>query len=93
MHRAALPWRTEITRRLILEKNASFITVEGDWPTWMWANQEIAVLAQWLREHNRSRLAEKQVGFYGLDIYSLWDSMEAAVRYRASVEYARRPAL
>src|SRR5687768_8848462 len=25
-------WRTEITRRLIAEKNFSFIAVEGDWP-------------------------------------------------------------
>lgn len=25
-------WRSEISKRLILEKNFSFIAVEGDWP-------------------------------------------------------------
>ena len=25
------------------------------WPTWMWANEEIAELADWLKDHNRGR--------------------------------------
>src|SRR4028118_1869917 len=33
------------------------------WPTWMWANWEVAALAEWLREYNRSLPAEKKVGF------------------------------
>lgn len=51
------------------------------WPTWMWANWETAALAEWLREHNQHISIEKKVGFYGLDVYSLWDSMEAMVTY------------
>lgn len=51
------------------------------WPTWMWANEEVAELAEWMREHNLRRAPEARVGFYGLDVYSLWDSMEAVVRY------------
>jgi erythromycin esterase-like protein len=51
------------------------------WPTWMWANWEIAALAEWLREHNRSLPLDKKVGFYGLDVYSLWDSMKAMMDY------------
>lgn len=51
------------------------------WPTWMWANWEIAALAEWLRDHNRSLPVEKKVGFYGLDVYSLWDSMKAMTDY------------
>lgn len=51
------------------------------WPTWMWSNWEIAALAEWLREHNRSLPADKKVGFYGLDVYSLWDSMKAMMHY------------
>src|SRR5688500_8870508 len=47
------------------------------WPTWMWANREVAALAEWLREHNHRRAAEQQVGFYGIDVYSLWASMAA----------------
>src|SRR3954452_25391034 len=34
------------------------------WPTWMWANEEVAELAEWLRKHNAGAAAK--VGFYGL---------------------------
>jgi erythromycin esterase len=43
------------------------------WPTWMWANKEIAVLVDWLRQHNDGQPEEKKAGFYGLDVYSMWD--------------------
>jgi erythromycin esterase len=51
------------------------------WPTWMWANWEVAALAEWLREYNSHKGLEKKVGFYGLDVYSLWDSMDAMLNY------------
>ncbi|GAA0535996.1 erythromycin esterase family protein [Chitinophaga japonensis] len=51
------------------------------WPAWMWANWEIAALAEWLREHNSHLPVEERVGFYGLDVYSLWDSMHAMMGY------------
>jgi erythromycin esterase len=51
------------------------------WPTWMWANWEVVALAEWLRKHNRDLPANKKVGFYGLDVYSLWESMEAITNY------------
>ncbi len=51
------------------------------WPTWMWANWEIVALSEWLCDHNRSLPVNKKVGFYGLDVYSLWESMEAIVNY------------
>ena len=51
------------------------------WPTWMWANREVAALAEWLQEHNHRRSAEQQAGFYGIDVYSLWESMAAVVEY------------
>ena len=37
------------------------------WPTWMWANEEVVVLAEWLRQHNKGRPEHRRVGFYGLD--------------------------
>ena len=49
------------------------------WPTWMWANEEIAELAEWLRHHNDELPQEERVGFYGLDVYSLRESMEAVI--------------
>jgi erythromycin esterase-like protein len=61
------------------------------WPTWMWANREVVSLCDWLRDFNRRRPAEQRVGFYGLDVYSLWDSMRAVVEYleRIDPELAR----
>ncbi len=58
------------------------------WPTWMWANREIVRFAQWLRDHNRTQPEERQAGFYGLDVYSLWDSMAEVVGYLEKVDPA-----
>jgi erythromycin esterase len=51
------------------------------WPTWMWGNWEIAALVEWLHRHNRQRPADQRVGFYGLDVYSLWESLQAVLQY------------
>jgi erythromycin esterase-like protein len=45
------------------------------WPTWMWANEEVADFLDWMRTHNLRRPEAQRVGFYGLDVYSLWDSL------------------
>jgi erythromycin esterase len=49
------------------------------WPTWMWANTEVADFVDWLRDFNRRRSAD--VGFYGLDVYSLWESLRVVLGY------------
>jgi erythromycin esterase-like protein len=49
------------------------------WPTWMWANDDVVDFCRWLREHNAARPAGERVGFHGLDVYSLWDSMQEVV--------------
>jgi erythromycin esterase-like protein len=51
------------------------------WPTWMWANEEVVALAEWLRAGNLRRPETERVGFYGLDVYSLWESMTELVDY------------
>jgi erythromycin esterase-like protein len=51
------------------------------WPTWMWANEEVLDLTEWLRDHNRGVSPEQRVGFYGLDVYSLWDSLYQIMGY------------
>lgn len=51
------------------------------WPTWMWANWEIAAFSEWLKKYNSDLKMEKRVGFYGLDVYSLWESLETLVSY------------
>jgi erythromycin esterase len=58
------------------------------WPTWMWANWEIAALSEWLYRHNEVLPRDKKAGFYGLDVYSLWDSMEAIKNYLEKVDPA-----
>lgn len=102
-------WRAELSRRLIVEQEVSWIGVEGDWPdcwrinrwvrnedgqdldaramlarferwpTWMWANEEVADFLDWLRDWNSAQPPERQVGFYGLDVYSLWDSLRQTI--------------
>ena len=51
------------------------------WPTWMWANWEIAAFANWMKKFNSNQKDDKKIGFYGLDVYSLWESMETIVKY------------
>lgn len=51
------------------------------WPTWMWANWEIETLVSWLYTHNENLIANERVGIYGLDVYSLWESMEVIIDY------------
>jgi erythromycin esterase len=51
------------------------------WPTWMWANWEIEQLITWLKAHNSKLPLDKRVGFYGLDVYSLWDSMKSILEF------------
>ncbi|WP_262283927.1 erythromycin esterase family protein [Micromonospora sp. MA102] len=45
------------------------------WPTWMWANEEVADFTRWLRDHNARVDEAERVGFHGLDVYSLWESL------------------
>ncbi|MFE9957608.1 erythromycin esterase family protein [Micromonospora sp. NPDC005299] len=45
------------------------------WPTWMWANEEVVDFTRWLRDRNARVDAVERVGFHGLDVYSLWESL------------------
>lgn len=55
------------------------------WPTWMWANEEMIPLFDWLKDYNSANKRKQNVGFYGLDVYSLWESMEEIIRYLESI--------
>jgi erythromycin esterase-like protein len=62
-------------------------------PAWMWRNEVVVDFVTWLRAHNDSTAAnEPKVGFYGLDLYSLFTSMEAVLSYleKADPEAAKR---
>lgn len=51
------------------------------WPTWMWANREVESFVRWLRAHNGQAPEGRRAGFYGLDVYSLWDSIREVTEY------------
>ena len=61
-------------------------------PTWMWRNTVVRDLVEWLREHNRKLPPSRQVGFYGMDLYSLFSSIRAVLDHldRTDPEAARR---
>jgi erythromycin esterase-like protein len=61
-------------------------------PTWMWRNTVVLEFVEWLRQYNHHRPETARGGFYGLDLYSLFRSMEAVVEYLEDVdpEAARR---
>lgn len=65
------------------------------WPTWMWANWEVVALTEWLQQHNAELAEDRRVGFYGLDVYSLWESLAEVMGYLeehdpGALEAARR---
>ncbi len=51
------------------------------WPTWMWANEEILDFITWMHGYNSGRPEDRRAGFYGLDVYSLWDSLYEVIGY------------
>src|SRR5437773_1101879 len=62
-------------------------------PTWMSRNADVLDFVGWLRQHNDElRPGKYNTGFYGLDLYSLYASIEAVLRYLSNVdpEAARR---
>lgn len=69
----------------------------GEWkafsrfPTWMWRNREFREFVDWLHAHNAERPREERAGFFGLDLYSLYRSIDAVLGYldRTDPETAR----
>jgi len=59
-------------------------------PTWMWRNADVLDFVGWLREHNDYRQSEglPKVGFYGLDLYSMYASIDAVLEYLDRVDPA-----
>ncbi|HWL92513.1 MAG TPA: erythromycin esterase family protein [Phycisphaerae bacterium] len=55
-------------------------------PRWMWRNNDVLQFAYWLRQHNDTRAAFQRVGFYGMDLYSLYRSIEAVIDYLKNVD-------
>jgi erythromycin esterase-like protein/predicted phosphoribosyltransferase len=51
-------------------------------PAWMWRNADVVDFVGWLRNHNEHvHSPDHQVGFYGLDLYSLHKSINEVLTY------------
>jgi protein-L-isoaspartate(D-aspartate) O-methyltransferase len=56
-------------------------------PTWMWRNAEVHDFVEWLRFWNADCPdPARRAGFYGLDLYSLFTSIAAVLRYLDEVD-------
>jgi erythromycin esterase-like protein len=55
-------------------------------PQWMWRNADVLDFVGWLREHNDNLPAERKAGFYGMDLYSLYGSIQAVLDYLDRVD-------
>jgi erythromycin esterase-like protein len=69
--------------------DASAIAAFGDFerfPTWMWRNHDVLAFIQWLHARNQRRETPARVGFYGMDMYSLYRSADAVIEYLDRVD-------
>ncbi len=56
-------------------------------PTWMWRNAEVHDFVEWLRGWNAEVPdPRRRAGFYGLDLYSLFTSIAAVLRYLDEID-------
>jgi erythromycin esterase-like protein len=53
-------------------------------PAWMWRNHDVAGFVEWLRGQNDA--SSSKVGFYGLDLYSMFTSMQEVLKYLDKVD-------
>ena len=53
----------------------------------MWRNREVLELIAWLKSHNELiKDPERRVEFHGLDLYSLYKSLDAVLHYLNDVD-------
>ena len=69
-----------------LEYPPSEWTAFARFPVWMWRNKEVSSFVDWLRNYNLGRKSGDRVAFHGLDLYSLYDSIRAVLRYLDEVD-------
>lgn len=55
-------------------------------PRWMWRNRDVLQFISWLRRYNVSPPADKRAGFYGLDLYSLFASIQEVIHILEKVD-------
>ncbi|MDR6537652.1 erythromycin esterase family protein [Variovorax soli] len=69
--------------------DSSALEALGDFrrfPAWMWRNQPVREFVDWLRAFNQAKPEQERVGFYGIDLYSLYTSIESVLDYLDRVD-------
>ncbi len=61
-------------------------TAFARFPVWMWCNREVREFVDWLRSHNTGANPDDRVAFYGLDLYSLYNSIQSVLNYLDRVD-------
>lgn len=61
-------------------------TAFARFPVWMWRNEEVRGFVDWLRSYNTELDPGRRVAFHGLDLYSLFSSIHAVLRYLDQVD-------
>jgi protein-L-isoaspartate(D-aspartate) O-methyltransferase len=56
-------------------------TAFARFPRWMWRNREVRSFVDWLRGHNANLEPASRVAFHGLDLYSLYSSIDRVLKY------------
>jgi protein-L-isoaspartate(D-aspartate) O-methyltransferase len=57
-------------------------------PTWMWRNVETREFVDWLHEYNSELSIDRRTGVFGLDLYSLYTSVQEVTKYLDDVDPA-----
>jgi erythromycin esterase-like protein len=55
-------------------------------PRWMWRNRDVLQFVDWLHRHNQEQPEDRRAGFYGLDLYSLFASMQEVISFLEKVD-------
>ena len=62
-------------------------------PSWMWANQSVLEFTHWLKDNNRRFNSSEEspkfnstVGFYGIDFYNMYASIDSVLNYLADID-------
>lgn len=51
------------------------------WPLWMWKNQEVKELVEWLHAYNEELEPSERVGLYGIDVYDNLSAMDDVLEW------------
>lgn len=61
-------------------------TAFARFPIWMWRNNSVKTFVDWLHNYNSQIKYNNRISFYGLDLYSLYNSINSILKYLDDVD-------